>query len=51
MGLMDQRILGFAILVLLGTLVTVKRVATGSILDRPEGNLMVQLVNVFNLFS
>jgi protein-S-isoprenylcysteine O-methyltransferase Ste14 len=31
-------------------LVTAKRVATGSILDKPKGNLMVQLVNIFNLF-
>ncbi len=50
MNLADQRILGTAILFLLGILVTVKRVATGSILDKPEGNLMVQAVNVFNLF-
>ena len=46
----DQRILGIAILFLLGLLVTVKRAATGSILDRPQGSLLVQLVNIFNLF-
>ena len=50
MHLIDQRILGIAMLFLLGMLVTVKRVATGSILDKPQGNLMVQLVNIFNLF-
>ncbi len=50
MALLDQRILGIAILILLGMLVIVKRVATGSILDRPQGNLLVQLVNIFNLF-
>jgi protein-S-isoprenylcysteine O-methyltransferase Ste14 len=50
MHLFDQRILGIAILCLLGMLVTVKQVATGSILDQPKGNLMVQLVNIFNLF-
>ena len=50
MHLLDQRTIGIAILFLLGMLVTVKRVATGSVLDRPMGNLMVQLVNVFNLF-
>jgi protein-S-isoprenylcysteine O-methyltransferase Ste14 len=50
MHLLDQRLLGIAILFLLGMLVTVKRVATGSILDRPKGNLLVQLVNIFNLF-
>ena len=48
MHLLDQRILGIAILYLLGMLVTVKRVATGSILDKPKGNFMVQLVNIFN---
>lgn len=50
MHLLDQKILGIAILLLLGMLVLVKRVATGSILDKPKGNLLVQLVNVFNLF-
>jgi protein-S-isoprenylcysteine O-methyltransferase Ste14 len=50
MHLLDQRILGIAILFLLGMLVIVKRVATGSILDNPTGNLMVQLVNIFSLF-
>jgi protein-S-isoprenylcysteine O-methyltransferase Ste14 len=50
MHLLDQKVLGIAILCLLGLLVTVKRVATGSILDKPQGNLMVQLVNIFNLF-
>jgi protein-S-isoprenylcysteine O-methyltransferase Ste14 len=50
MHLLDQRILGIAILFLLGMLVTVKQVATGSILDKPKSNLMVQLVNIFNLF-
>jgi hypothetical protein len=49
MVLFDQRFLGIAILFLLGMLVTVKRVATGSILDRPKGNLLVQIVNIFNL--
>ena len=50
MHLLDQKILGIAILLLLGMLVIVKRVATGSILDKPKGNFMVQIVNVFNLF-
>jgi protein-S-isoprenylcysteine O-methyltransferase Ste14 len=50
MHLLDQRILGIAILFLLGMLVVVKQVATGSILDKPKGNLMMQLVNLFNLF-
>jgi protein-S-isoprenylcysteine O-methyltransferase Ste14 len=50
MHLFDQRILGIGILFLLGMLVTAKLVATGSILDKPKGNLIVQLVNIFNLF-
>ena len=50
MHLFDQRILGLLILFLLGILVVVKRMATGSILDKPKGSLMVQLVNGFNLF-
>ncbi len=50
MHLIGQRTLGIAILFLLGMLVAVKRAVTGSILDKPKGNLMVQFVNVFNLF-
>ncbi len=50
MHLLDQRILGAVILLLLGLLVGVKRAATGSILDKPTGNFFVQLVNIFNLF-
>ena len=50
MHLLGQRTLGIAILFLLVMLVTVKRAATGSILDKPKGSLLVQLVNVFNLF-
>ncbi len=50
MHLLDQRMLGTAILILLVILVGVKRAATGSIFDKPTGNLLVQLVNIFNLF-
>lgn len=50
MHLVDQRILGIAILFLLAMLVIVKWVSTGSVLDKPKGNFLVQLVNVFNLF-
>jgi protein-S-isoprenylcysteine O-methyltransferase Ste14 len=46
----DQRALGIAILFLLGMLVTVKRLATGSVLDKPKGSFLPQLVNFFNLF-
>jgi protein-S-isoprenylcysteine O-methyltransferase Ste14 len=50
MHLLDQRILGIAILLLLGMLISVKRIATCSIFDKPKGNLLVWLVNIFNLF-
>jgi hypothetical protein len=40
---MHLRALGIAILFLLGVLVVVKRVSTGSVLDKPKGNLLVQL--------
>jgi protein-S-isoprenylcysteine O-methyltransferase Ste14 len=50
MHLLNQGILGISILVLLGVLVVVKRVATGSVLDKPHGNILVQIVNIFNLF-
>ncbi|HOC44047.1 MAG TPA: isoprenylcysteine carboxylmethyltransferase family protein [Thermoanaerobaculales bacterium] len=47
--MIDDRVLGLLIFVLLAVLVVVKQVATGRILDRPEGSLLVQLVNVYNL--
>ncbi len=50
MHLFDQKILGIMILFLLGVLVVVKRMATGSILDKPKGSFLIQLVNGFNLF-
>lgn len=46
---LDQGVLGCAILALLAVLVVVKRVNTGSILERPEGPFLIQLVNAFNL--
>lgn len=49
MHLLDQRLLGITILFLLALLVVFKKRATGSILDRPPGDLLVQLVNLFNL--
>jgi protein-S-isoprenylcysteine O-methyltransferase Ste14 len=48
--LVDQQVLGILILILLAILVIAKQVSTGSILDKPEGNLLVQAVNIFNLF-
>jgi protein-S-isoprenylcysteine O-methyltransferase Ste14 len=50
MHLFDQRILGIGILLLLSLLVIIKQKATGSVLDRPKGNFLIQLVNGFNLF-
>lgn len=50
MTLLGQTTLGIIILVLLGLLVVVKQVATGAILDRPQGTALVQAVNIFNLF-
>jgi protein-S-isoprenylcysteine O-methyltransferase Ste14 len=50
MHLVGQTTLGAAMLLLLSMLVAVKRLATGSVLDKPRGGLMVQSVNVFNLF-
>lgn len=44
--MIDQRILGIVIVVLLGVLVVTKQAATGSILDKPKGNFLVQLVNI-----
>jgi protein-S-isoprenylcysteine O-methyltransferase Ste14 len=50
MHLFDQKILGIGILFLLGLMVVVKRMATGSVLDRPRGPFLIRLVNSFNLF-
>jgi protein-S-isoprenylcysteine O-methyltransferase Ste14 len=50
MNLITQRILGIVILILLGILIIIKQIATGSILDKPKGTFLVQLVNIFNLF-
>lgn len=49
MHLLDQRLLGIAIFLLLALLVIVKRRATGSVLDKPQGNALIHLVNIFNL--
>ena len=50
MHLLGQTVLGIAIVLLLGALVLVKRISTGSVLDKPQGSFLIQLVNVFNLF-
>ena len=46
----DQRLLGFIVLFLLGALVAVKRLTTGSVLERPGGSFLLRLVNSYNLF-
>jgi protein-S-isoprenylcysteine O-methyltransferase Ste14 len=50
MHLLGPTVLGIAIILLLVALVVIKRVATGSVLDKPQGSFLVQLVNIFNLF-
>lgn len=50
MHTIDQKTLGVLIVLLLAILVAVKRLATGSILERPTGGLLLWLVNIFNLF-
>ncbi len=50
MHLLDQTLLGIIMLCLLGLLVIVKQRATGSILEKPQGAFLLQLVNSFNLF-
>ncbi len=50
MHLLDQRILGTAILLLLGILVAIKQRTTGSIMrDKPKGNLWIWLIHIFNM--
>ncbi len=50
MHLLGPTMLGIGIVLLLGALVAVKQISTGSILDKPRGNFLIQLVNLFNLF-
>jgi protein-S-isoprenylcysteine O-methyltransferase Ste14 len=50
MHLFDQRVLGIAIALLLLVLVVVKLRATGSLLEKPKAGLLLQIVNIFNLF-
>ena len=50
MHVMDQRIFGVLILLLLASLVVVKRATTGSILETPDRRPLLRLVNCFNLF-
>jgi protein-S-isoprenylcysteine O-methyltransferase Ste14 len=48
--LLGDGVLGVLVLCLLGILVVVKRLATGSVLDeRPDARFLVRAVNVFNL--
>lgn len=50
MDLFDQKILGIMMLILLGALVWVKRVATGSWMDVAKGSPLLLAANGFNLF-
>jgi len=50
MHLLDPTTLGIVMLVLLGTLVIVKQMATGFIFDKPQGSSLIRLTNIFNLF-
>ncbi len=50
MHLLGPTMLGIAIVLLLGALVAVKQISTGSVLDKPHGSFLIQLVNLFNLF-
>ena len=50
MHLLGPTLLGIGIVLLLAALVAVKQIATGSVLDKPRGNFLIQLVNLFNLF-
>lgn len=50
MHIVDQRVLGILMVILLAILVVVKRVATGSILEKPQPDVLLWLVNIFNLF-
>ncbi len=50
MHLLGPTLLGIGIVLLLGALVAVKQISTGSILDKPRGNFLIQLGNLFNLF-
>ena len=49
MRLLDQRLVGVVILLVLALLVVVKRRATGSTVDLPTGDRLVKTVNIFNL--
>ncbi len=49
MHLLGQRTLGIVILALLGALVVVKRVASGSLVEKPRGPFLLAAVNGFNL--
>ena len=50
MYLLNQKTIGIVLLVLLGMLVIVKQLATGSIIEMPTGSRLLRLTNSFNLF-
>jgi protein-S-isoprenylcysteine O-methyltransferase Ste14 len=49
MYLLDQKTVGIVLLVLLGILVIVKQLATGSMIEMPSGSGLMRLANSFNL--
>jgi protein-S-isoprenylcysteine O-methyltransferase Ste14 len=49
MGLLDQRLVGVVILLVLALLVIVKKRATGSTVELPAGDHLLKTVNTFNL--
>jgi protein-S-isoprenylcysteine O-methyltransferase Ste14 len=49
MYLLDQTTVGIVLLVLLGMLVIVKQLATGSMIEMPTGSRLMRLANSFNL--
>ncbi len=49
MGLLDPRVVGVVVLLVLALLVVVKRRATGSMFELPTGDLLLKSANIFNL--
>jgi protein-S-isoprenylcysteine O-methyltransferase Ste14 len=49
MRLLDQRLVGIVILLVLALLVAIKRRATGSMIDLPSGGVLLNTANIFNL--
>lgn len=50
MHLLDQRIVGLALLVAIAALVAAKRMGSGSLVEKPSGAPLLRAVNYYNLF-